>query len=602
MKDVDWATSGPCCLGNGVGEDAMDIRRFLGGVMVGVLMCLMAGGDVTPVAAQQQPPQPDDVIQIVLVLDISDSMKHPLLSEDLPEEISTLSEQISAIENDPALQTLNQAIEAALNDPAVLMAQAAWQTAAAELDSWLSENGYADGVEAVRATVGEKLAEMGCQVSPQYTLQMAVAGQLDELDYWIDQACAGAGIGFEGKQALRDLIPYLGEAGYIPLRQAYVDTLVARNNELEALDYFNLLQQRDQFYADSGYHQLQAEYDAKLDELGIPRKIDLARQAARTLIDLARLDENAGRRTSVFALVVFSTESALLQPLTADLEAVEGRILKLEPQYQTNIYAALDDALQELEQHRDPQHPSLVILLSDGHTNVGPGPDEILADMPPRAREIEARICTVGIGQTEAHVDRQLLRSLAEETGGQYLFARKGEELVNFFVACRQGVVGEVTQLAGYIASGESRTLDAIALPDQVCEFSLALNYLNGDPALTINDPQGRNVSSGYDGFLLQEGTGLKLYTLLKPAAGDWQITVLGGDQGEGEIFYNIVVTSSLCEQTPTPVVTPTPYFTRTPLPPPGLVEQTAPVLPVVVLVLLVMGGFLVVALLRRRG
>jgi len=395
------------------------------------------------------------------------------------------------------------------------------------------------------------------------------------------------------------MVPYLGELEYYPLREVFIEALLTRSNVLEELGYFNLLEQRQQFYVDSGYEQLQAEYNAKMDELGIPRKIDLAKLAARTLLDLSRLDETAGRRVSVVALVIFSNDSVLLQELTPNLDAVEGKILQLEPQYQTNIYDALEDALQELERNRDPAQPSLVILLSDGHANVGPGPEQILADIPPWANELDIPICTVGIGQTEAHVDRNLLRGLAEETGGRYLFARTGEELVNFFVACRQEMVGAVTQYAGYLRPGQPSPLEPVPVSPNVCELSLALNFIAGDPDLEITDPQGVLVEAGYPGFTLQKGVSLKLFTLLTPTPGEWRVTVTGGDAVVEEIFYNVVITSNLCQQTSTPTILPTPYLTRTPLPSPGVVEQTAPVIPILVVVLVVFGGFVLVTLMR---
>ncbi len=579
----------------------MKFKRYLLVFLVALLVLLAPGNAVFAESfGQDTPVDPEDTIQVVLVLDVSDSMKHPILSDDLPQELLSLSEQISSIETDPQLDAINQAISDVTNNAELLAADEAWLAAIDALNSWFVENEFGDSLDSIRAEFERYLAILGCDPNPQFTLQLALSQTIAEIDYWIDQACSTQAIGFQDKQALRDLAPYLGNPDYVPLRDAFVETLMARNEIMETLEYFDLLAQRDQFYADAEYELLKGNYEAMIDDLGIPRKIDLAKLAARTLLDLSRLDETAGRRISVVGLVIFSTDSVLIQELTPDLDAVEGKIIQLEPLFQTNIYAALDDALEELTRNADPAKPTLVILLSDGHANVGPGPDQILADIPLRANEMDTTICTVGIGPTEAHVDWQLLRGLADETEGEYLFAKKGEELVNFFVACRQGIVGEVEQLTGYVSPGQASQLDPVPVAANVCEISLALNYVAGDPQLEIVDPIGESVIIGYPRFTVQLGENITLYTLLKPLEGEWGVTVSSGEGAEEDIFYNIVITSNECQEEPTPDVTPTPSPTRTPIPEPGIVEQATPIIPLAVLVIVVMGIFIVITLRRR--
>ncbi|MBM3145598.1 MAG: VWA domain-containing protein [Chloroflexi bacterium] len=583
------------------GRFPVSLHKYLLLVLVGLLVITAPVSLVVASAPGQDGIETaEEIIQVILILDISDSMKHPILSDDLPQELLSLSDQINTIESDPQLQQLNDAISTLYEDPELLAADSAWQSAVIALDSWLAENEFGDSLESIRTEIGQALSGYGCDASSQFTLQLAISQTLDELDYWIDQSCSSAGIGFQEKQALRDMVPYLGNPDYIPLQEAFIETLMARNDLLVSLGYFDLITQRDQFLSDANYDLLQGNYYAMIDDLGIPRKIDLAKLAARTLLDLSRLDETAGRRVSVVGLVVFSTESALIQELTPDLDAVEGKIIQLTPQFQTNIHAALDDALEELIRHADPALPTVVILLSDGQTNVGPGPDQILEEIPRRANEMDTTICTVGIGPTEAHVDRELLRGLADKTGGEYLFAKKGEELVNFFVACRQGVVGDVEQVAGYVSPGQSSQIAPITVGGNVCELSLALNYITGNPQLGIIAPDGTPVLVGYPDFTLQVGDNISLYTLLEPLEGEWNVTVTSGDAAGEDIFYNIVITSNECKSTPTLVITRTPSPTRTPVPEPGIIEQAAPILPLVILVVVVMGVFIVITLRRK--
>ena len=577
----------------------MKLNKTLSLFLVGMLAVIAPTGAVLAVApAQDVPEDPDDVIQVVLVLDVSKSMNEPILSGDLPEELLALSEQINAIQDDPLLKLIEEQIGEIWNDPEVVAAREAWQVTVDALNAWIVDKQYGESQEAIMNDIGGALAALGC--NPTYAFPLATAMTIDEVDYWIEQSCAGVSISFEDKQNLRDMLPYLGDPEFAPLQQTSDDAYQVYYEALEARNYNEIVVQRDQWLEGAQLALLTEEFDTMILDLGVPRKLDLAKLAAKTLLDLSRLDSVAGRRISIVGLVRFSSDYVLLQSLTDELDIIENKIDVLEPLAMTNIYGGLDEALKELEQNSDPTQPIVIILLSDGHITVGPSSEQVLADIPPRAEELDATICTVGIGPTEAHVDWPLLRSLAEETDGEYLFAEKGEELVNFFIACRQEQLGEVTQFTGYVNPGEPSVEDPISVGANVCELSLALNFVTGGPRLEIVDPDGTSVEVGYPDFTVQLGNNISLYTLLTPLDGEWGVTVISDDATDEDVFYNIVITSNECKYTPTPVITQTPSPTRTPMPEPGVVEQATPIIPLVIVVLVVMGVFIVITFRRK--
>ena len=577
----------------------MKLNKTLSLFLVGMLAIILPTSVVlAAVPGQDVPEDPDDVIQVVLVLDVSKSMNEPLLSGDLPEELLALSEQINAIQDDPALTQIEEQINEIWNDPEVVAARDAWQETVDVINAWIIEKEYGESQEAIIDEVGGALAALGC--NPSYAIPIATAMTIDEVNYWIEQSCAGASINFEDKQNLYDMLPFLGDPEFAPLQQISDDAYQTYYEALEARNYNDFVGQREQWLEDANLTLLKEEFDTMILDLGIPRKLDLAKLAAKTLLDLSRLDSVAGRRVSIVGLVRFSSDYVLLQSLTDDLDTIENKIDVLEPMAMTNIYGGLDEALKELEQNSDPTQPIVIILLSDGHITVGPNSEQVLADIPPRAEELDATICTVGIGPTEAHVDWPLLKSLAEETEGEYLFAEKGEELVNFFIACRQEQLGEVTQFAGYVSPGESSIEDPISVAANVCELSLALNFVAGSPRLEIVDPVGTPVEVGYPDFAVQLGNNIRLYTLLTPLEGEWGITVISDGETDEDVFYNIVITSNECKYTPTPVITQTPSPTRTPMPEPGVIEQATPIIPLVIVILVVLGVFIVITLRRK--
>lgn len=507
-------------------------------------------------------------------------------------------DQLDAANEDEELAQIQQTIDDILNDPEIVDARATYLETVDTLDAWFAENQYAQSQALLMQSVQQALLDLGCNST--YGQPITTALTIDEIDYWIAQACSGVTINYENQQALRDLVPYVGAAEYTALQETSDAVYKAYFEALEARNYNALIDQRDAKRLDLNIDALAADVDTMIAELGIPRKLDLAKLAAKTLIDLSRLDSLAGWRDSTLGLVRFSTDSILLQELTADYDIVERKIAALESLETTNIYGGLDEALRELERNADPDKPIVILLLSDGHITVGPGPDEVIRAIPPRANDMGAVICTVGIGPTEAHVDFELLASLAYETDGEYLFAESGDELVNFFVACRQGMVGEIAQTTGYIGANASEAVEPQTVPENTCEFSLALNSTSGIPVLDILDPDGNRMDEDYTNFSFQSGDNLKLYTVLQPVAGEWNIAVRNDSSAEEETFFSIVVTTHPCAQTPAPVLSPTPYLTQTPLPGPGIVEQVAPVLPLAILVLVVMGIFVSITLRRK--
>ncbi len=566
----------------------MKMVRWLVFFVMGIIL---VGAVHSSVQAQEIPQEPDDIIQIILVLDVSSSMDEPILTGDMPEELLALVDQLATVREDEELLQIEQTIETILIDPDVVNARTSYLATVDALDEWFSENYATPSQTLIMQQVEQALLALGC--SPTYDQAITSALTIDEVDYWISQSCSGMTVNYEDRQTLRDLVSYIGEAEYTSLQETSDASFQVFFDALEERNYNKLIEQRDQKRLDLNIDALAADLDSMIAELGIPRKLDLAKLAAKTLIDLSRLDSVAGRRDSLLGLVRFSTDSVLLQGLSADHEAINRKIDALEPLEMTNIYGGLDEALRELNRNANSEMPIVILLLSDGHITTGPGPDQVLREIPLQANEMDAVICTVGFGATEAHVDFELLATLASKTDGEYLFAKSGEELVNFFVACRQGMVGEVAQITGYVNANASQEVDSQMVPANTCELSLALNSTTGEPVLDILDPQGNLIGEETPNFLFQSGDNLKLYTVLNPKDGEWHVSVRSESTGVEETFFSIVVTTHQCLMPPTPAVSPTAYLTHTPVPGPDFVAQATPILPLVLVVLVALGIFI---------
>jgi Ca-activated chloride channel family protein len=130
-----------------------------------------------------------------------------------------------------------------------------------------------------------------------------------------------------------------------------------------------------------------------------------------------------GRKDDRIGLVVFQSDALALSPPTLDYHALTTMIDTLNSDMLpdgTGIGVGIASALNLL---RDSNAASrVVILLTDGEHNA---PSIKPVDAAELASAIGVRVYTIGVqspsrGGSSSGVDEQMLRSIAERTGGQY--------------------------------------------------------------------------------------------------------------------------------------------------------------------------------------
>jgi Ca-activated chloride channel family protein len=200
-----------------------------------------------------------------------------------------------------------------------------------------------------------------------------------------------------------------------------------------------------------------------------PTRLEAAKIAARVFIEKQPPNVRIG-------VVAFSDNAAVVQAPTTDREAILGAVNRLQPQRGTaigrGILTSLDaifETPQQLSQPLPPSSydqfgygargggrfdpptptpaytpvprgeysPAIVILLSDGESNVGPPPLETVN----QAEDRGVRVFTVGVGSPEGIVinaggrnvrvrlDEKTLKSIAERTDARYFSASTEEDL-----------------------------------------------------------------------------------------------------------------------------------------------------------------------------
>ena len=170
-----------------------------------------------------------------------------------------------------------------------------------------------------------------------------------------------------------------------------------------------------------------------------PNRFEAARDAIRAFVN----EVPAGTR---IGLVTFAGYAVLAVPLTGDHERILKTVDLLRMDFGTVIgdalrtsYQALPSLEDRLALGDDPRDFATIVLMSDGRNRGGVHPLTIL----PEVREQRIRVHTVGVGtntdgpipgfptrwQDAARFDEPTLRSIAEETGGRFIFVDSASEL-----------------------------------------------------------------------------------------------------------------------------------------------------------------------------
>ena len=495
------------------------------------------------------PPQSgtDGVIQIVLVLDVSGSMGTPVYSGIVPEDLLSLLLRMDELQNDPEFRELNDQLEEADKHPDVLETKNDWLESYDVFTDWITSN---QGIvlPGIQSSIRTILNSAGCDDSSDF--EIATAGDTEQIDFYIDSACSAGSISNQERQEIKDLVPYILDPRYQEPREEWLEAFRLYNEALELSGYESYSQQLEDYKASSNYQEIQDEIDRLVEVYNIPSRLELAKSAAINLIDLSQLyKENTGRESAI-GLVTFSNQAMFEHALTLEYSELEPLIRSMVPLHQTNIGDALSLGLDELANNADPDQPMLVILLSDGHANVGMSSSEILSVIPPRANSLEVTLCTAGFADIEAEVDFVLLEGLAEQTEGEYIFTNRGAELGSFFVACREGRAGKdlAGQITGIIDAGDIKEIGRVEIENNTCDLSLALNFLSGMPMIELIDPDGETIDPANDGITYQASNQVQLLSVDHPVAGEWVVSLSNDDNQGMDSAFSILISTTPCE------------------------------------------------------
>ncbi|NJL28896.1 MAG: VWA domain-containing protein [Thermoanaerobaculia bacterium] len=226
-----------------------------------------------------------------------------------------------------------------------------------------------------------------------------------------------------------------------------------------------------------------------------------------------------------FAVISFDTNAYRTYPTTANLEvynpassaAASAKIQALTSKGVTNMGDAIIMGDNLLKPESEPRG---LVLLSDGYWNQGPDPLKVL--------DKSIRTYTIALGNN-GQLD--LLRKIATETGGAYLFTPDAIGLASiYFDILEYAQVGQVVYNALKPLGNQQHFNSVVKLSAGLDSASVAVNWAdpsityadsnpaNNQVAVTVRDPDFKIVpiQPTYRHY------GFVVYTLPNPKAGNW--------------------------------------------------------------------------------
>ena len=183
--------------------------------------------------------------------------------------------------------------------------------------------------------------------------------------------------------------------------------------------------------------------------------IVFAKRAAIEFVDEFRLDQSSDHRIGLAIFHGHDYDPVPIAKIIVELgnnsKKLEAGIEKLKPGGATAMGDGISIATQSLSENTRPDTKKVIVLLSDGMSNVGSDP-LIAAGI---AKDSNVTIFSVGYGPD---ADVQTLKSVASLTGGKYYNASTGQDLADTF--------GEIAGvLISPLSHYSSRLLILIAIP-----------------------------------------------------------------------------------------------------------------------------------------
>lgn len=242
-----------------------------------------------------------------------------------------------------------------------------------------------------------------------------------------------------------------------------------------------------------------------------------------------------------------------------DKEAFMDHIRSFPPKGDTNIGLALEEAVKLLDNAQNKENPSVIILLSDGNTDLKTqeAMDESLdkkAEAIEQARQKGYRIYTICLNSNGA-ANAAELQQIAQATGGEFQEVKRAEDLDRVQTMYYQMIFGAIEGEGEELKIGQDGFTEKKFTVPGIGVEELNVLLEGSAKSYTLTDPSGYSYTAEELAQMCMHGSG---YTVLKaeePQGGEWTVRVYGdpGAKISFQLLYNsdfYLTTSAPEEQT----------------------------------------------------
>ena len=272
---------------------------------------------------------------------------------------------------------------------------------------------------------------------------------------------------------------------------------------------------------------------------------DLRKPAAKLLVSLLGEDDQA-------SIISFSDQgypvTHLLSVHTAGgQDALFAAIDKVSSRgVYTNLYGAVAKARDILAEDSDPERRKLIVLMSDGHMDLGDEEksrahtQKLLTELTPLLLQDNIELQTIAFTEQS---DKTLLAQIARETGGRFYVADSDQELHNSF-----SQIFENTAQPNMLPVEGGR----FQIDDSIRQITIIGSKNSPEVALALNAPSGKRYTAGNapEGFKWLNTPLFDMITINEPESGGWEL-MASGDDNKAYIITNLELKLSIHPQQP---------------------------------------------------
>jgi len=273
------------------------------------------------------------------------------------------------------------------------------------------------------------------------------------------------------------------------------------------------------------------------ESMGGKTKIQGVKDSAKAVIDsLMTID-----RVSV---VSFCDSASIDTHLLGDFNYAKSQIDKLASGGSTSFGLGLSLTLQEFKANGEEERYKSIIFMSDGWHNTDPAPNMYVDE----CKRLEIPIYTVGLGASHGDVNEALLRSMAAQTGGEYLFAPSLEELQDIFLRFSLEVTGwkPTNEFSGVVFEDQTVVAGTFDVPSGTSFARVTLNWPGSNLDLIIVRPDGSEINLvwGIDNLYSGDWVKPEWVILFAPNPGTWTVKVYGKEINSPDEPFTVWISS----------------------------------------------------------